>query len=187
MLTTIPGTGLLAAAAVISEIGANVRECFPDAAHLASWAGVCPGNRESAGKRRSGHGRYGNQHLQPVLAGSSWAAVRHESSLKALCHRHVMKWGGYRSRTAMKKAIIVVAHALLMIIWHVMATGTPYDDLGEDYFSTRIDPERETRGLVGRLQTLGHAVTLGISRRLTSPAERTRLRCRSVACCRLPS
>jgi transposase len=77
---------------------------------------VCPGNRESAGKRRSSQRRHGNQQLQPVLAGSSWAAVRHEGFLKALCRRHVMKWGGYRSRTAKKKAIIVVAHALLIII-----------------------------------------------------------------------
>ena len=161
LLTTIPGVGPLAAAAVISEIGADVREYFPDAAHLASWAGLCPGNHESAGKRRSGQRRHGNQHLQPVLVESSWAAVRHPGYLKALYHRHVMKWGGYRSRTAKKKAIIVVAHALLVIIWHVLATGTPYDELGEDYFTTRMDPERETRRLVARLEALGHAVTLG--------------------------
>jgi transposase len=160
LLTTIPGIGPLAAAAVISEIGADVREYFPDAAHLASWAGLCPGNHESAGKRRSGQRRHGNQHLQPVLVESSWAAVRHPGYLKALYHRHVMKWGGYRSRTAKKKAIIVVAHALLVIIWHVMATGTPYDELGEDYFTTRMDPERETRRLIARLEALGHAVTL---------------------------
>jgi transposase len=161
LLTTIPGIGPLAAAAVISEIGADVREYFPDAAHLASWAGVCPGNHESAGKRRSGQRRHGNQHLQPVLVESSWAAVRHQGYLKALYHRHVMKWGGYRSRTAKKKAIIVVAHALLVIIWHVLATSTPYDELGEDYFTTRMDPERETRRLVAKLEALGHAVTLG--------------------------
>jgi transposase len=161
LLTTIPGIGPLAAAAVISEIGADVREYFPDAAHLASWAGVCPGNHESAGKRRSGQRRHGNQHLQPVLVESSWAAVRHQGYLKALYHRHVMKWGGYRSPTAKKKAIIVVAHALLVIIWHVLATGTPYDELGENYFTTRMDPERETRRLVAKLEALGHAVTLG--------------------------
>jgi transposase len=161
LLTTIPGIGPLAAAAVISEIGADVREYFPDAAHLASWAGVCPGNHESAGKRRSGQRRHGNQHLQPVLVESSWAAVRHQGYLKALYHRHVMKWGGYRSPAAKKKAIIVVAHALLVIIWHVLATGTPYDELGENYFTTRMDPERETRRLVAKLEALGHAVTLG--------------------------
>ena len=160
LLRTIPGIAALAAAAVISEIGADVCEYFPDAAHLASWAGVRPGNHESVGKRRSGQRRHGNTHLQPVLVESSWAAVRHPGYLKALYHRHVMKCGGYRSRAAKKKAIIVVAHALMIIIWHVMATGTPYDELGEDYFTTRMDPERETRRLVAKLEALSHAVTL---------------------------
>jgi transposase len=160
LLRTIPGIGPLAAAAVISEIGADVREYFPDAAHLASWAGLCPGNHESAGKRHSGRRRHGNTHLQPVLVESAWAAVRHQGYLKALYHRHVMKWGGYRSPTAKKKAIIVVAHALLVIIWHVLATGQPHDELGEDYFTTRLDPERETRRLIAKLEALGHAVSL---------------------------
>jgi transposase len=160
LLTTIPGIGPLAAAAVISEIGADVREYFPDAAHLASWAGLCPGNHESAGKRHSGRRRHGNQHLQPVLVESAWAAVRHEGYLKSLYHRHVMKWGGYRSQIAKKKAIIVVAHALLVIIWHVLATGQPYDELGEDYFTRRLDPERETRRLIAKLEALGHTVSL---------------------------
>jgi transposase len=160
LLTTVPGIGPLAAAAVISEIGADVREFFPDAAHLASWAGLCPGNHESAGKRRSGKPRHGNQHLQPVLVECAWAAVRHEGYLRSLYHRHVMKWGGYRSPLAKKKAIIVVAHALLVIIWHVLATGKPYDELGPDYFTRRQDPERETRRLIARLEALGHQVTL---------------------------
>jgi transposase len=160
LLTTVPGIGPLAAAAVISEIGADVRGFFPDAARLASWAGLCPGNHESAGKRRSGKPRHGNQHLQPVLVECAWAAVRHEGYLRSLYHRHVMKWGGYRSPPAKKKAIIVVAHALLVIIWHVLATGKPYDELGADYFTRRQDPERETRRLIARLEALGHQVTL---------------------------
>ena len=160
LLTTIPGIGPVTAAAVISEIGASVTGYFPDAAHLASWAGLCPGNHESAGKRRSGKPRHGNQHLQPVLVEAAWAAVRHEGYLKALYHRHVMKWGGYRSPTAKKKAIIVVAHALLIIIWHVLATGTPYDELGADYFTRRLDPDRETRRLIAKLEALGHTVSL---------------------------
>jgi transposase len=160
LTATVPGIGPLAAAAVISEIGADVRGFFPDAAHLASWAGLCPGNHESAGKRRSGKPRHGNQHLQPVLVECAWAAVRHEGYLKSLYHRHVMKWGGYRSPLAKKKAIIVVAHALLVIIWHVLATGKPYDELGADYFTRRQDPERETRRLIARLEALGHQVTL---------------------------
>ena len=168
LLTTIPGIGPLAAAAVISEIGADVTGYFPDAAHLASWAGLCPGNHESAGKRHAGRRRHGNQHLQPVLVETAWAAVRHEGYLKALYHRHVMKWGGYRSPTAKKKAIIVVAHAILVIIWHVLASGRPYDELGADFFTRRLDPERETRRLIAKLEALGHAVTLQ-PRRLTPP------------------
>jgi transposase len=160
LLTTIPGIGPVSAAAVLSEIGADVREYFPDAAHLASWAGMCPGNHESAGKRRSGKPRNGNQHLQPILVECAWSAIRHEGYLKSLFHRHVMKWGGYRSPLAKKKAIMVVAHALLVIIWHVLATGKAYTDLGEDYFDRRMDPQRETRRLVSKLEPLGHHVTL---------------------------
>jgi transposase len=160
LLTTIPGIGLTNAAAVISEIGATVTEFFPDAAHLASWAGLCPGNHESAGKRHSGKRRHGHQHLQPVLVEAAWSAVRHQGYLRSLYHRHVMKWGGYRSPTAKKKAIIVVAHAMLVIIWHVMAAGTPYDELGADFFTRRLDPGRETRRLIAKLEALGHQVTL---------------------------
>ncbi len=160
LLTTIPGIGMLAAAAVLSEIGASVTEYFPGAAHLASWAGLCPGNHESAGKRHPGKRRPGNQHLQPVLVEAAWAAVRHDGYLKALYHRHVMKWGGYRSPLAKNKAIIVVAHALLVIIWHVLATGKPYAELGTDFFTRRLDPERETRRLIAKLEALGHQVSL---------------------------
>jgi len=160
LLTTIPGIGMLAAAAVLSEIGATVTEYFPGAAHLASWAGLCPGNHESAGRRHSGKRRHGNQHLQHILAEATWAAVRHDGYLKALYHRHVMKWGGYRSPTAKKKAIIVAAHAILVIIWHVLAAGKPYDELGTDFFTHRLDPERETRRLIAKLEALGHQVSL---------------------------
>ena len=72
------------------------------------------------------------------------------------------KWGGYRSSTAKKKAIIVAAHAMIVNIWHVLATGKPYHELGADYFTSRLDldPERETRRLIAKLEALGHTVTL---------------------------
>ena len=160
LLTTAPGIGPLSGAAVISEIGAEVRAYFPDAAHLASWTGLCPGNHESAGKRRGGKRRKDNPHLQSILVECAWSAVRHDGYLKSLYHRHVMKWGGYRSQLAKNKAIIVVAHALIVIIWHILATGKPYEELGADYFARRLDPGRETRRLVARLQALGRRVTL---------------------------
>ena len=160
LLMTIPGLGPLSAAAVISEIGTDVAEFFPDAAHLASWAGLCPGNHESVGKRHHGRRRPGNQHLQPVVVECAWSAVRHDGYLKALYHRHVMKWGGYRTPAAKNKAIMVVAHALIVTFWHVLATGKPYADLGTDYFTRQQDPDREARRLIARLQALGHQVTL---------------------------
>jgi len=139
---------------VICEITASPAEFFATAAHLASWTGLCPGNHESAGKRHSGRRRKGNEHLQSLLVECAWSAVRHDGYLKSLYHRHVMKWGGYRSQTAKKKAIIVVAHALVVIIWHILATGKPYEELGADYFTRRLDPERETRRLIARLEAL---------------------------------
>jgi transposase len=143
LLITIPGIGPLTAASVLSEIGVEVGVFFPTAAHLASWAGACPGNHESAGKRRHGKRRKGNQHLQPVLVEAAWAAVRHLGYLKALYHRRVMKWGGYRKPVAKKKAIVVVAHAMLVIVWHVLATGKPYLELGEDYPPTAATQTRK--------------------------------------------
>jgi transposase len=160
LLATVPGIGRHAAAAVISEIGVAVKEFFPDDAHLASWTGLCPGNHESAGKRRGGKPRKGNPHLQSLLVECAWSAVRHDGYLKSLYHRHVMKNGGYRSSTAKKKAIVVVAHAMIVIIWHIMVTGKPYHELGADYFTRLQDPEHETRRLIARLQALGHRVTL---------------------------
>jgi len=160
LLTSIPGIGPVASAAIISEIGVEVSTYFATAEHLASWSGLCPGNHESAGKRHHGKRRKGNQHLQPVLVECAWAAVRTEGYLRSFYRRQVMKSGGWRSSTAKKKAIIAVAHKLLIITWHVLATGRPYTDLGTDYFTTRLDPDIETQRLVAKLQALGHTVTL---------------------------
>jgi transposase len=90
----------------------------------------------------------------------AWAAVRHDGCLKSLYHRHVTRNGGYRSATAKGKAIVTIAHAVLVIIWHIPATGRPYDDLGQDYFNRRPDPEPEARRLIARLEALGKHVTV---------------------------
>ena len=145
---------------MISEIGTDVTGYLPGDAHLASWTGLCPGNHESAGKRRGGKRRKGNSHLQSILVECAWSAVRHDGYLKSLYHRHVMKWGGYRSPAAKNKAIVVVAHAMIVIIWHILATGKPCEEPGADYLTRRLDPERETRRLITRLEALGHRVTL---------------------------
>jgi transposase len=160
LLATIPGIRLLAATGVISEITADPARYFPAAPHLASWTGLCPGNHESAGKHYAGQRRHGNPHLQSLLVECAWGAIRHDGYLKALYRRHVLKWGGFRSPVAKKKAIIVVAHALAIIIWHVLATGQPYHELGAGYFTTQPDPEKETRRLIAKLEALGHHVTL---------------------------
>ena len=160
LLATIPGIGLKAAAAVISEIGTTPGEFFSTGAHLASWTGLCPGNHESAGKRKHGKPRKGNQHLQPLLVECAWSAIRTNGRLKARYHRLVLRFGGYRNPAAKKRAIVAIAHTLIVVIWHVLATGKPYTDLGPDFYATRTDPAKETQRLIARLEALGHKVTL---------------------------
>ena len=111
-----------------------------------------PGNHQSAGKRKHGRPRKGNQHLQPLLVEAAWSAVHTDTRLKARYHRLVLGFGGYHNPPAKKKAIIAVAHTLLVIIWHVLATGKPYTDLGADFYTRRADPEKETRRLIARLE-----------------------------------
>jgi transposase len=160
LVVTIPGLGAVSAAAVLAEIGPNPSEFFVSDAHLASWTGLCPGNHESAGKRKHGRPRKGNQHVAPILVEAAWSAVRTDGRLKARYHRLVLRFGGYRNPVAKKKAILAIAHTLIVIIWHVLATDTPYTELGPDFYQRHADPDRETRRLVARLHTLGHKVTL---------------------------
>lgn len=150
----------MTATAIISEAGTDIAETFPSAEHFASWIGVCPGNHESAGKRHSGKPRKGNQHLQHVLVECGWAASRTPGYLQSLYRWHVRKFGGSRNPTAKNKAAVAVAHKLSVIIWHVLATGQPYTDLGADYLARRINPETETRRLIAKLQALGHNVII---------------------------
>ena len=137
-----------------------VADCFPTDAHFASWIGLCPGNHESAGKHHSGARRKGNPQLQHVLVECSWAAVRTPDYQQSLYRWHVRKFGGPRSPHAKNKVIVAVAHTLAIIVWHILATGRPYQDLGTDYLDRRIDPAKETRRLLARLPALGHQVTI---------------------------
>jgi transposase len=154
LLVTIPGIGERAAQVIISEIGVDMSR-FPTAAHLASWAGLCPGNNESAGRHRSGRTRKGNKELCVILTECAWAAGRTSTYVGAQFrrfHRRFGKKGGSMAATA---------HTLIAIIWHVLAESTTYRDLGPDYFTRRIDnPEARKRRLIHELEALGHKVTI---------------------------
>jgi transposase len=152
LLDGVPGINATTAQAIVAEIGTNMAQ-FPQANNLTSWAGLCPGNDESAGKRRSGKIAKGNRWLRPVLVQAAWAASRSKGTYLSALFRRLAK------RRGRKRALIGVAHSMLVIIYHMLKTNTPYKDLGPDYFD-RLDPDRLTKQLVKRLESLGHKVVL---------------------------
>lgn len=160
LLVTVPGVKVITAAAVIAEIGPNPAQYFPTAGNLASWTGLCPGNHESAGKRKHGKPHKANQHVKPLLVEAAWAAVRTDTRLRARYRRLVRRFGGWRNLAAKKKAIIAIAHTLIVIIWHMLTTNTAYADLGTDFYDHREDPQTQTQRLVAKLEALGNKVTL---------------------------
>jgi transposase len=126
---------------------------FPDAGHLVSWAGMCPRNDESAGKRRTTRLRRGNVWLKTALVQCAWAATRAKGSyLRAQFYR-------LRARRGARKALVAVGASILTAVYHMLREGTFYHDLGADYFQ-RTDPARAARQLVRRLNTLGFEVQL---------------------------
>jgi transposase len=156
-LRTIPGIGLLIAWIIIAEIGTDMSR-FPTAAHLASWVGLCPGNHESAGKRRWGKARKGNQALRTALCEAAWASARTKDTYLAAQYRRFRRRMDARNEG---KAIFAVAHTLVVIIWHVLANDVDYDELGADYFDRRNDAEARKRRLVRQLEELtGDKVTI---------------------------
>jgi transposase len=153
LLVTIPGVAKRTAEIIIAEIGVDM-ERFPTAAHLASWAGLCPGNNESAGKRRSGKTRKGDPWLQSALVEAAWSAARTKNtSLQARFWR-------IAKRRGTEKAAVAVAHNLLIIIWWMLHQHVPYNELGADYLARRVDPQRRQRQLVHQLEQLGLKVTV---------------------------
>ncbi len=146
-LDTIPGIARATAEVIISEMGIDMSR-FPSAAHLAAWAGVAPGNHESAGKRLSGKARAGNRALRVALVQAAHAAARTKNTyLSAQYHR-------LAARRGQKKAILAVAHSILVIAYHLIRRQEPYRELGGDYFDRRR-PEATAKRLVKRLAQLG--------------------------------
>jgi transposase len=151
-LDTVPGIDRITAWTVLAETGVDM-SVFGDAPHLASWAALCPGNRESGGKRISGKTRKGNRYIRRALCQSAWAASHAKDSHLAALFRRV------RTRRGEQKAVMAVAHQLLTIIFHIVADGSVYQELGAAYYDRQNKP-KVIRKLVDRLQKLGYYVTL---------------------------
>ncbi len=152
LLCTIPGVEKRTAQVIISEIGTDMSR-FPSADHLASWAGLCPGNNESAGKRKTGKTRKGDQWLRRALVEVAWAASRTKGTyLSSQYHRLV-------ARRGKKKAIVAVAHSILVAVYHILVNRAPYQDLGPDYL-LKLNETNIKRYHVRRLQELGYQVSI---------------------------
>ncbi len=149
-LMTIPGIKKQAAWTIIAEIGVDMG-VFPSHKHLASWAGLCPGNNESAGKRKTGRTRKGNPWLREVLVEAAWAASRaRKTYFFAQYHR-------LAARRGKKRALVAVAHSILVIIYHLLAKGTTYQELGPDFYD-RLNHQRLLEYHLRRLAELGYRV-----------------------------
>jgi transposase len=151
-LDTIPGIDQRTADVLIAELGVDMR-VFPTAAHAASWAGLCPGNNESAGKHRSGKTRKGSRWLRAALIEAALAAIRTRNCAFGARYRRILRHSGH------KKAVIAVAHAMLVTAYHLLARGTVYQEPGAAYYDRR-DADRIRRRAVQTLERQGYRVTL---------------------------
>ncbi|MEW6131273.1 MAG: IS110 family transposase [Acidobacteriota bacterium] len=152
LLDGIGGINETVARIVVAEIGVEMSQ-FPSANHLASWAGMCPGNHESAGKRKSGKTGKGSRYLRAALVQAAWAASHQKDSYLAAQYRRMVK------RMGKKKALVAVAHSILVIIYHVLKERTEYKDLGSEYFERR-NVEKQRKRLIKQLESLGVKVTV---------------------------
>lgn len=151
-LDAIPGVNATTAQAIISELGLDMSR-FPSAAHAASWAGVAPGKNESAGRNRSARTRQGNKHLKTALVVAAHAAGKRADNYLGAQYRRLA------ARRGKKRAALAVAHSILVIAYHMLKRGTPYTDLGADFFDRRSSQQVQ-HALVRRLEQLGLKVTV---------------------------
>jgi transposase len=152
LLDTIPGVARHTAEMIVAEIGTDMTR-FPSADHLASWAGVAPGNYESAGKRASGKTRKGNRFLRTSLVQAAHAAARTKGTYLSAQYRRLA------TRRGKKRAILAVAPSILVMAYYMIQRQEPYHDAGADFFD-RLQPEDTARRLIKRLEQLGYQVTL---------------------------
>jgi transposase len=153
ILDTIPGIGPRAAEVIMAEIGVQMATVFESDAHLASWAGICPGNKATGGKRLSGRTRKGNTYLRSALVQAAWGTTMKKNCYLSSQYFRLVK------RLGRKKALVAVAHSLLVIIYHVLQRDQTYTELGGDYFD-RNHVEQQRDYYIRRLQMLGLKVNV---------------------------
>lgn len=151
-LCTIPGVERVTAQVLVAELGTDMTQ-FPTPAHAASWAGLCPGNAESAGKRFTGRTRKGDRYLRRILVQSAWAAARTRNCFFAALFYRIAQ------RRGLKKAAVAVAHRLLKVVYWLIAEGGVYREKGGDFFDRR-NPARTAKRLTRRLEQIGFSVSL---------------------------
>ena len=152
LLVTIPGVSTVVADVVIAETGADMT-VFETAAHLASWAGVCPGQNESAGKVKSSHTTHGNRYLKGAIGTAALSASRSKNTYLAARYRRLV------SRRGPMRAIVAIEHTILTAAWHMLRNGEAYDEPGTDYY-TRRDPQRTRNRAIRDLEALGSQVVI---------------------------
>lgn len=152
LLKTIPGVKDLAAASLIAELGVDMNQ-FHDASHLSAWAGMCPGNNQSAGKIKSARIRQGNKHVKTTMTQVAWAISRTKCTYLGTKYRALVP------RKGKKRAIIAIGRKALVICYHMLKENVPFYDLGEDFLD-KLEPERKTKYYEKRLEELGYHVVL---------------------------
>ena len=163
LLKSLPGFGDVIVAGWLGAIGPAPHQHFATAQRLASWATVCPGNYMSAKKSKGGRTGDGGNYIKPLLVQAAWAAVRVPGLLQARFHRLVRRFGGARNKGAIKRAIMAIAHTLLKIAYQVLKTGTPYTDLGADFYASRETPQARQDYLIRQLQKLNPGCVITVT------------------------